>query len=150
MKTKDYEAMKYEIKAELHEKLIEKQKELIEVLQFWFDTDDLADADKGQVKRLESELSTITQQLEEKEPEIKFTPASILTWIQDGHAVPPNNQKDLLNYMIEFVNHFTILNQEVKENNCRLSILIDPEKEYLISYWIDEKGNKHHEPKLIK
>ena len=42
----------------------------------------------------------------------KFSAANILSWIQDGHAVPPCNQKDLLNYMISFVNHFTLVEQE--------------------------------------
>jgi hypothetical protein len=62
----------------------------------------------------------------------KFTPALILSWIQNGHAVPPNNQKDLLNYMIAFVNNFaqspdiSVSDEEIeKEFPTDLQILMD-------------------------
>jgi hypothetical protein len=58
----------------------------------------------------ESELQAIDSE-EEKPIKPKFSAANILSWIQDGHAVPPYSQKDLLNYMISFVNHFTVLQQ---------------------------------------
>jgi len=52
---------------------------------------------------LESELTTLKSQ---EMIEIKFTAANILQWVQNGHAVAPRKQVDLLNYLIAFVNHF--------------------------------------------
>jgi hypothetical protein len=58
-----------------------------------------------------AESLTAIDSEEEKPIKPKFSAANILSWIQDGHAVPPYSQKDLLNYMISFVNHFTVLQQ---------------------------------------
>ena len=48
----------------LERQIIAKQDEMIEVLRFWFDTDDLAD--RSQVKRLESDLATLKSRLDKE------------------------------------------------------------------------------------
>jgi hypothetical protein len=52
-----------EVKQSNDKAIIEKLEELVEVLRFWFETDDLAD--KSQVKRLESELIKLKEGEEE-------------------------------------------------------------------------------------
>jgi hypothetical protein len=97
--------------------LYKKQKKLIQLLD---DCNFSTMVDKSQWKerkRLYDELTSLEAAIKEGEIEAegkkpKFTAANILEWIQNGHAVPPGKQKDLLNYMISFVNHFTVLSQQ--------------------------------------
>lgn len=59
---------------------------------------------------------SVESKVTEEKP--KYTAAKILEWIQDGHAVAPGGQANLLNYMIAFVNHFNappVSNPDIKE-----------------------------------